>query len=174
MKRHTKKCRAASLFACLIITMGLTTVGDLAQAEKTMTPKQVVSMTKEVVDLVGAKGKDAFPQLRSGDFTFGETYPIICDLKGKVLLHAVIPRYEGKSLMAMRDMNGKFIVAEIISLARDKDSGWVEIAWPKPGQKMASQKVLYFRKGKCENKDVLCLVGIYDVSKEDCERQAGN
>jgi signal transduction histidine kinase len=49
--------------------------------------------------------------------------------RGTWLIYPPNPRNEGKSVLNVKDSNGKLLVQEIIQVARDKGEGWVEYHW---------------------------------------------
>ena len=157
-----------------IMAFFLITISSNVMAEKQMTPKDVVQLTKKVIDLLETKGTAAFPELRGKEFLFGSTYPTILTLSGKLIFHPVMPHLEGKAnLLKMKDKNGKLFVAELLSVARNKGSGWVEYMWTKAGEKGFVNKVSYILSGTCDGEDVACMIGLYDYTKEECVREAG-
>ena len=172
MRKSTSECAVKYLVVFLSAAL-LIGIGGWAAAAEKMTPEKVVEITDKVIALVGEKGEAAFPELKGPDFVFGETYPTVVTTDGAVLFHAVKPHLEGKNLLGLKDRNGKMFVSEIIAVANEKGSGWVEYVWPKPGEKKASPKVSYVKKGKMDGKDIVCMVGLYDVTKESCEKQTG-
>lgn len=172
MKKMNRKQGIRIVLTCLLIGAFLMVAGSNIMAGDQISPKEAVSMTKKVIEIVNTNGKAGLEELRGDKFVHGWVYPVVVDFSGKVLLHPIKPKLEGRSLLAMKDKNGKLFVAELISLAREKGSGWVEYVWPKPGEKKFSQKVSYALKGNMNGVDVLCIVGLYDVSKEFCEKDA--
>ena len=173
MKKNSKIQRMKILLVCSLAAAVLITTGSAAMAADQLSPNEIAEMTKKVVDILNAEGKEAFPELRKDEFVHGWAYPTICDLNGQVLFHPIKPKLEGRSLLAMKDKNGKLFVAELIAVARQKGSGWVDYVWPKPGEKKVSKKVAYVMKGTCDGVDIMCMVGLYDVTKEFCEKEAG-
>ena len=124
--------------------------------------------------LTESKGKDAFPEFKQKDSEWlkGETYIFIADMNGTILMHPANPELETlmhpanpeletKSIIDMKDANGKTFMREFIETAK-KGSGWVEYMWPKPGEKKPSKKITYIKRSKMPNGEtVLIGAGIY-------------
>ncbi|MFA5903630.1 MAG: cache domain-containing protein [Desulfobacula sp.] len=60
-------------------------------------------------------------------------YFFILNQKGVMVLNADIPELEGQDMTGIKDMDGKFMALDILSLAREKDSGFYRYLWSKPG-----------------------------------------
>ena len=108
-------------------------------------------------------GENAFAEFRKKDSEWfrGDVYVFVDDMEGKNLCHPVKPDLEGKSLLDMKDANGKEFVREMIELLKTKDAGWVEYAWTKPGATTPSKKLGYVKKAKLGDKPVLVGSGLY-------------
>ncbi|MDY7038870.1 MAG: cache domain-containing protein [Thermodesulfobacteriota bacterium] len=174
MKISFRKYGMNVMIVCSIMAGILMVNGHWVEAKEQISPKEAASLVKKAIAIVEEKGKAGFEELRGNDFVFGRIYPVITDYSGRVFLHPTKPHLEGRSLLGMKDRDGKRFVAEMIALAREHGSGWVEYMWPKPGEKDPSTKVSYVAKGQCDGVDVICIVGLYDVNKEFCEKEAGH
>lgn len=53
------------------------------------------------------------------------------------------PEIEGKSRIDMKDINGKYLIKEIIAKGRQPDGGFTDYWFPKPGEKEANRKRSY-------------------------------
>ena len=137
----------------------LTASGTLA-AERP-TPEQVQALTLKAAALVGAnsveKAREAFHG--DGEFRFGEIYVNVIDVNGTWLIYPPNPRNEGKSVLNVKDSNGKLLVQEIIQVARDKGEGWVEYQWLNPASNRIEPKITYVK--KVSGKDLIVYSGIY-------------
>jgi signal transduction histidine kinase len=98
--------------------------------------------------LVEEQGKEAFVLLRDkkGPFVFMDTYVFVDNMQGVELVNAAQPGIEGKNLINEKDVNGKFLVRDIIDSATKKGSAWVDYFWYKPGQNEPAHKLAYVRK----------------------------
>jgi signal transduction histidine kinase len=125
--------------------------------------EQVAALVDKAAALVERDGEKAFAEFRKkgSEWLQGDIYVFVDDLEGKNLCHPVKPDLEGKNLLDMKDAKGKEFVREMIELLKTKDSGWVEYAWPKPGETNPSKKLGYVKKTKCGDKTVLVGSGLY-------------
>lgn len=58
----------------------------------------------------------------------GDTYIFIADT---ILMHPANPELETKSILDIKDANGKAFLREFVETAKAKGSGWVDYMWPK-------------------------------------------
>lgn len=72
------------------------------------------------------------------------------------------PELETKSILDIKDTNGKAFMREFIETAKNKGSGWVDYMWPRPGQKNPARKMSYIKRAKLPSGEaVLVGAGIY-------------
>ena len=117
---------------------------------------------KKAAEFYQANGKDkALAEFRDpkGQFVKGDLYIFVLDLNGKMLAH---PKSElcGKDFLAVKDAGGKLFAAEIVKVAQEKGSGWIEYKWENPTTKVVEDKVTYFEKVD----DMIIAAGAYDQS----------
>jgi uncharacterized protein len=110
--------------------------------------------------------KDGFDPLvrtiNSGAKEFNERdlYVFIVDFTGRNHANAVTPAITGKNIWDIKDQDGKFIVQEMIAIARDKGGGWIDYRWINPVTKTIEDKSAYFeRLGGTADYFVAC--GVY-------------
>ena len=85
--------------------------------------------------------------LRTIKWDNGKGYFFILNQKGSIVLNAGIPKMEGRDMMDTKDTDGKFVIRDILSLARDKDSGFYRYRWSKPDSLGADHlKITYVKK----------------------------
>jgi PAS domain S-box-containing protein len=75
--------------------------------------------------------KDA---LRPSRFNRGRGYYFATNLDGKEELFADRPEEEGKDYLDVRDTQGRYLVREMIEVAKSDGEGFVEYTWTKPGK----------------------------------------
>jgi signal transduction histidine kinase len=114
--------------------------------------------------LVEEQGKEAFVLLRDkkGPFVFMDTYVFVDNMQGVELVNAAQPGIEGKNLINEKDVNGKFLVRDIIDSATKKGSAWVDYFWYKPGQNEPAHKLAYVRKVQHGNEIYIVGAGLYE------------
>lgn len=76
--------------------------------------------------------KDALRPIR---FNHGRGYYFATDLTGIEQLFADRPELEGKNMIGMKDTQGKFVIQDMIKIAKNKDEGYYRYNWTKPGDK---------------------------------------
>ncbi|NWH04643.1 cache domain-containing protein [Desulfobacter latus] len=76
--------------------------------------------------------KDALRPVR---FNHGRGYYFATDLTGIEQLFADRPELEGKNLIGMTDTQGKFVIQDMIKIAKNKKEGYYRYNWTKPGGK---------------------------------------
>ena len=126
--------------------------------------KRLVALVDKAAALTESKGKTAFPEFKKkgSEWLKGETYIFIADMNGITLMHPANPELEAKSILDMKDANGKAFMREFIETAKNKGSGWVDYMWPKPGEKSPSKKLSFVRRAKMPNGELVVVgAGIY-------------
>ncbi len=110
--------------------------------------KRLVALVDKAAALTESKGKTAFPEFKKkgSEWLKGETYIFIADMNGTILMHPANPELETKSIIDLKDANGKAFMREFIETAKTKGSGYVDYMWPKPGEKSPSKKLSYVKR----------------------------
>ena len=142
-------------------------------ADEMATPQEVVQKVKEAVKLIQDEGSEkAFKIIRdkNGPFVWKNSYVVVTTLNGKMLVHPMVPKLEGREMSRAKDAKGKLFQAEMDNVAKTKGSGWVDYHWVKPGDKKASPKVSFVM--AVPGHDIACLAGVYDYTKEEVEKIA--
>lgn len=144
------------LFFLLIIGQVLTAHAALNLG----TADEAVAMVKRAAALIESKGKEeAFKQFNEapGAFVDRDLYIAVLDSKGVMVAHGANPRIIGKSLLEMKDADGKQFIKTLIDTAQNKKSGWVDYKWPNPVTKAIESKSTYVQKVG----DLTVACGIY-------------
>jgi len=85
------------------------------------------------------QAKAALRQLRYGQ----NEYFFVIDYDAKVVMHPIKPELEGQDTAQMRDQNGLPLFTTMAALAREKQTGFLEYAWEKPGSTQPEPKLSY-------------------------------
>ncbi len=96
-------------------------------------------LKKLVVETIRPIGYDVRPGDHSGYF-------FATALDGVEMLFADRPEFEGRNLSDMQDKNGKFVIRDMIEIARDKGEGFYKYVWTKPGAEGLNFQKLAFVK----------------------------
>ncbi len=129
-------------------------------------PDTVVAKVNDACAVLQAEGTAAFPKFKGtgSEFLYDGTYIWVHTLKeGKMLMHPVKNKMEGKTLINLKDKKGKRFFVVMNTVASDKGAGWVGYWWPVPGTKDIVQKVSYIKKcTMSDGVDVVIGSGIYN------------
>jgi PAS domain S-box-containing protein len=87
--------------------------------------------------------RDALRPIR---YNGGRGYYFATGLDGVNELLADLPELEGKNLLDMQDTQGKYVIRDMIAIARDPGEGFYEYTWTKPGSReKSSPKIAYVK-----------------------------
>jgi len=139
---------AAALSASLAISAG-----------EMGSPDEAKAMSEKAAALVNQEGEGAFATFAAADggFVTKDLYVFCMDLEGNMLSHAKKPNLVGKNL---KDFNkhGDLLFQDMIAVATDPGTGWVDYRWPYPGTEEIKQKTSYIIRN---DKGFFCGVGAY-------------
>lgn len=127
------------------------------------TRDQAREVAERAARLLAAEGIDKARLTLSADgpFRFGEIYVNVIDLNGTWLIYPPNPRNEGKSVLNVRDVDGIFVVQDIIALARAKGEGWIDYRWLNPANNAIERKSSFVK--LVPEIGVITYVGVYDA-----------
>jgi cytochrome c len=130
-----------------------------ADSSQSPEAKRLVALVDKAAALTEGKGKSAFPEFKKkgSEWLKGETYIFIADMSGTILMHPANPELETKSIIDLKDANGKAFMREFIETAKTKGSGWVDYMWPKPGEKSPSKKLSYVKRTKMPDGEMVIV-----------------
>ncbi len=148
MNIHPAVIGAAALSMSLNVTAG-----------EMGSPDEAKALSEKAAALVNQTGEGAFEAFSAADggFVTKDLYVFCMDLDGKMLSHAKKPELVGKNLI---DFNkyGDMLFKDMIAVASDPGTGWVDYRWPYPGTDEIKQKTSYIIKN---DKGFFCGVGAY-------------
>lgn len=185
MVRNALFLAVACLATCLVTSLAAAEVDPLELAKESEarctatagdkpTPQLVMQKVKEAAALVEKDGRAAFAQFKGKDspFLFCGTYIWIHDGDGKMQMHPIKPKMEGKDLLGLKDSKGKTFFVDMNAVAA-AGGGWVDYQWPKPGEKEPVLKVSYVRQVKNGSETFIVGCGVYDLSLEEINKAGG-
>jgi len=147
-----RKFVVLALILCFVMSYA---VVAMAQAK----PEDAQAWVKKAIDFYKANGKDkalaAFSDSK-GQFVKDDLYIYVLDMNGKMLAH---PKADlvGADFMVKKDADGKLFAADIVKIAKEKGSGWVDYKWENPKTKAIDPKTVYFEKVD----DIIICSGAY-------------
>jgi len=109
----------------------------------------VVKMIAAVEDYITKCGLDSTlkevdnPQ---GIFYHKSMYVFVYDTLATVIAHPINHKLIGKNLFDIPDVNGTFFRRDIMAVAREKNSGWVEYKYKNPDNGRIENKTTYLKK----------------------------
>jgi cytochrome c len=107
---------------------------------------EAVAMVKRVQERFESDGAAAtFKAVTDKDTAFHDRdlYPFIYDMDGTNVAHGANPAVVGKNLIGLKDQDGKFLIRELIDVAKGPGSGWVDYKWPNPQTNKIEDKSSY-------------------------------
>jgi len=153
----------------LAIGLALVTVGLPGVARSDGSPpdtpqsRSIVELVEKAAAKVQKEGKVAFAEFRKpeSEWFHGATYLFAYDFKANVLLNPAFPAREGTNVTGQKDAGGKAFHDEMIRTAQTRGSGWVDYAFPKPGQTQPSRKWSYVKRVQIDGMPALIGAGFY-------------
>jgi len=157
---HSASATWRHLAAALLTLLALA-FGSCAQATGTpATQEEAVAMVKKALAYIRKNGKEkAFAEFNQtqGQFVDRELYIAVLDLNGVMLAHGANSKLVGKSLLDIKDVQGKAFVREQVAIARTKGNGWVEFEWINPVSQKMEHRITYLER----QDDYFVLSGVY-------------
>lgn len=123
----------------------------------------VVDMVRDAAAQIEKKGEAAFSLFhdRTGPFIAKDAYIFVIDPSGVDLVNPGFPNLEGRNILDVKDTHGKKLIREMLRVVETSGSGWVDYMWPKPGERVSTQKSAYVSKAKMGEGWVLVGSGVY-------------
>ena len=115
----------------------------IAYAAGQATPDEAKAMAIKAAAFLKAEGPDkAFPAFdaKDGPWHDRDLYVVVQDSNGVMLAHGTNPGLIGKSMLDLKDVDGKAFTREMIAI---KDAGWVNFKWQNPLTKAVEPKTIY-------------------------------
>jgi cytochrome c len=113
-----------------IATVTLLLFGGTASATDNGTKEEAVAMVKRVEAMFAKDGAEATFKAVSDKsntaFHDRDLYPFIYDMKGVCVAHGARPALIGKNLIDLKDQDGKYLIQEMVALAKGPGSGWID------------------------------------------------
>lgn len=94
-----------------------------------------------------------------GEFKYGEIYVNVISDKGWRLIYPPAPAGENIEVLEAQDVDGKYLIKDILELARTKGEGWTQYRWANPVTKKIAEKTTYVK--AVPERGAVVYVGIY-------------
>lgn len=148
------------IFAFLVFA-ALVAIASPASSAEFGSKDEAVAMVKRVQAEFKKNGATAAFKAVSDKSTKGfhdrDLYPFIYDMSGRCVAHGARPALIGKNLMDLKDQDGKYLIREMVAIAKGSGSGWIDYKWPNPITNKIEDKSSYIEKMG----DYFVGVGIY-------------
>jgi signal transduction histidine kinase len=127
----------------------------------------IEDVVHRAADLVAARGRHAFPELRdkTGPFVFLDTYVFVDSADGVELVNPVQPSLEGMNLRDVTDLKGKRVVGDYIAAAMRNGSAWVQYHWFRPGTNTPTLKHTFVKTVQSGAETFIVGSGFYAVEE---------
>jgi len=144
-----------------IASVALLILACSASADEHGTKDEAVAMVNRVEAMFKKEGAEATFKAVSDKtvavFHDRDLYPFIYDMKGNCVAHGARPALIGKNLIDLKDQDGKYLIREMVDIAKGLGSGWVDYKWPNPINNKIEDKSSYVSKMG----DYFVGVGVY-------------
>lgn len=128
------------------VAMGMSLVCFAGTAPAAQSGREAArELVKKSISFYKANGKDkTFSEINraGGQFSKGELYLFVIDGTGHMLAHGTNPKLIGKSMLEVKDSEGRYFIKEFIKTAKN-GSGWVDYKWTNPESKKIEEKHSY-------------------------------
>jgi signal transduction histidine kinase len=118
-------------------------VGPAVMAADHATPEEAKTMAVKAADYLKSNGPDkAFAAFnaKEGPWHDRDLYVAVMDSHGVVVVHGNNPGLIGRSILDLRDVDGKLFSREILAVT---DTAWVDYKWQDPVTKAVERKTQY-------------------------------
>lgn len=141
--------------------LALSLAGAATAQDRKPTQEDAKTITLKAADLIAAKGLDEAAKVfnADGDFKYGEIYVNVIDFAGTWKVYPPRPAGVGQSVINVKDPDGKYVVQDVLAVAKDKGEGWVEYRWLNPASNRIEPKITYVK--RVPGQELVAYVGIY-------------
>lgn len=128
----------------MLLVMGAALLlAPVCMAAGQATPAEAKAMAIRAAAYLKAVGPDkAFPEFdaKDGSWHDRDLYVTVVDGKGVMRAHGTNPGLIGKSMLDLKDVDGKSFNREIVAIT---DAGWINYKWQNPVTKAVELKTAY-------------------------------
>jgi signal transduction histidine kinase len=131
-------------------------------ADEHGTKDEAVTMANAAAAHVKAVGADrAYADFTNdkAQWSKKDLYVFALDANGGTRAHGANAKLVGKSLIALKDQNGKEFIKEMVAVGATQGEGWVDYDWVNPVSKKVEGKTTYVK--RLAGTSDLVAVGIY-------------
>ena len=137
-------------FAFLVFAALIAIAAPAQAANEFGSKDEAVAMVKRVQAEFKKAGAEATFKAVSDkavkEFHDRDLYAFIYDMSGKCVAHGARAALIGKNLIDLKDQDGKFLIREMVDMAKGPGSGWIAYKWPQPAQQQDRRQAQLRRK----------------------------
>jgi cytochrome c len=153
--------------AGLTLALGVAPALTLAADPGAASAEEVVTKVREAVQYLNDKGLAGFSDFNNNKdarWVWKDSYVFIYSCRDNVMIaHPLRPDLVGKPILQMKDDKDHPIFQDLCKAGANKNGGWVEYWWTKPGEGKTSRKISYAHSAEVSFKpDIQVAAGIYD------------
>ncbi len=149
-----------TVIVAVAVCIGLLLAGN-AMADIEADKKECIAKCEAAAKMINEQGVDsavAEISKKEGQFVSTVTYVFLQKMDGTMIAHPMKASLVGKNLIDLKDSEGKEFFKDMIKIAKENGSGWVDYMWPSPGEEKPSPKTSYVLK---VNDEVFVGAGVY-------------
>jgi cytochrome c len=112
--------------------------------------EEAIAMVKRVQEQFKKDGPEAtfkaISDKTTKDYHDRDLYPFVYEMSGVNVAHGARPALIGKNLIDLKDQDGKYLIREMVDIAKGPGTGWVDYKWPNPITNKIEDKSSYIEK----------------------------
>ncbi|MES2261357.1 MAG: cache domain-containing protein [Pseudomonadota bacterium] len=112
----------------VVLGLSLVTAVQVFAASERGSEEQAQEMVNKAVSLIHAQGSavayKTFTDNPGSAFRYKDLFVFVVDFQGTSLANGRQPKMVGKSLIAMRDVDGNLLIKGIIDVVKSRKTGW--------------------------------------------------
>jgi cytochrome c len=134
----------------LIVSVALFASAPAFAEEGFGTKAEAVAMVQRAQDMFRKDGPEAtfaaISDKSNKAFHDRDLYAFVYNLVGLNVAHGARPALIGKDLIDLKDQDGRYLIREMITIAKGPGIGWFDYKWPNPITNRIEDKTSYVEK----------------------------
>lgn len=151
-----------SILRKFVLSLAIVMMAFGAHAQERGTADQAKALADRALAHIKAAGIDKASEdftAKDGKWQDRDLYVFVQKMDGTMVAHGGNKGLVGKNHFELKDANGKLFVQEVIAVAKNKGTGWVDYMWTSPVTKKVEAKSSYI--ARIPGYDGYVGVGIY-------------
>ncbi|HEX5625683.1 MAG TPA: cache domain-containing protein, partial [Saprospiraceae bacterium] len=123
----------------------------------------VVDTVLQAAAILKKEDRAAFKRFRDPKdaFRFKDAYLFVIDMNGVEWVNPAFPNIEGRKMLDLHDSQGKYLYRDMIQMIQDQGEGWLDYMWPKPGERISTQKSAFVKGVQVGDQTLMVGCGVY-------------